>query len=187
MSVRTPPNVDNYMIGKGVLSIAVWAGGSIGSYVDVGNCPAFTFEMTEQAIEHFSSRSGLKEQDQETVIQSGYTVNFTLDEISVENLRMFMKGTLSGTRIIYANTNTQVQYALKFISDNPVGPNTKFEFWKCKLTPNGAFSLISDEYTSLQFTGKGLADRTGHSTSPFFTATFDTTTSSTTTSTTTAA
>ena len=184
-SPRTSPNVDNYMIGKGVLQIAKWDGGTVGLFVDVGNCPKFEYEMTESTLEHFSSRQSLKEQDQETVITSGYNVNFTLDEISVENLRMFMKGALSGTRIIYANQNVNQLYALKFISDNPVGPYCNYEFHKCKLTPSGAFSLISDEYTSLSFSGKGLADRAGHSTSPFITATFDTTTSTTTTTTTT--
>lgn len=182
--VKASPSTDNYMIGKGILSIAKWTNGSVGSYVDVGNCPKFEYELTEQTLEHYNSRAGLKELDQETVIQTGYTVNFTLDEVSVENLRMFLKASLSGTRTLYANMNANQQYALKFRSDNPVGPNVNYEFWKCKLTPNGAFSLISDEYTSLSFTGKGLADTAGHATSPFFTAAFATTTTTTTTTTT---
>lgn len=176
---QTAPNVGNYMIGKGILSIAKWTGGSVGSYVDVGNCPKFEFEMTEQTVEHFSSRAGLKTQDQETVIESGYTVNFTLDEVSVENLRMFLKATLSGSRILYGNQNVNQQYAIKFTADNPVGPNCNYEFWKMKLTPSGAFSLISDEYTSMSFSGKGLSDVAGHATSPFLTATFDSTTTTT--------
>jgi hypothetical protein len=169
------------MVGKGILSIAQWTGAVIGSYTDVGNCPRFEFELTESALEHFSSRSGTKEQDMEIVVQTGYTVNFTLDEVSVENMRMFMKGSLSGTRIIYANQNTSTFHALRFESDNPYGPNYKVEFWKCKLTPNGAFSLIGDDWTSMAFTGKGLSDRAGHATSPFFTLTFDTSTTTTTT------
>ena len=185
MPVQTPPNVDNYMIGKGILSIAKWESGVIGSYADVGNCPKFEFEMTEQTIEHFSSRTGLKEQDQETVIQVGYNVNFTLDEVAVENLRMFLKATTSH-KTLYANQNVNQQYALKFIADNPVGPNVNYMFWKVKLTPNGAFSLISDEYTSMSFSGKGLSDAAGHASSPFMTPTFQTTTSTTTTTTTTA-
>jgi hypothetical protein len=177
---KVSPSVENYMIGKGVLSIAKWTGGSAGAYVDVGNCPSFEFEMTEQTLEHFSSRTGLKTQDQETVIESGYTLNFQLDEVSVENLRMFMKATLAGTRTLYANQNVNQQYAIKFVADNPVGPNAVYEFWKVKLTPNGAFSLISDEYNSLSFTGKGLSDVAGHATSPFFTTTFESTTTTTT-------
>jgi len=186
-SPRTSPSPENYMIGKGVLSIAKWNDGVVGAYADVGNCPKFEYEPTEQSIEHFSSRKAVKRLDAETVILSGYNVNFALDEVSVENLRMFLKGTMSGSRIIYANQNTNQYYALKFVADNPVGPNCNYEFWKVKITPNGAFSLIGDEFTVLNFNGKGIADDTNHSTSPFFTATFDTTTSTTTTTTTTAA
>lgn len=181
---KTSPHVDNYMIGKGILSIAKWANGTAGAYADVGNCPKFEYEMTEQTLDHFSSRGGMKEQDQETIIQVGYTLSFTLDEVSVENLRMFLKGSLNGTHKINANQTPNMEYALKFVADNPVGPNVTYEFWKAKLTPSGAFSLISDEYTSMSFTGKGLADKTGHASSPFFDATFATTTSTTTTTTT---
>ncbi len=178
---RTPPHPDNYMIGKGIVSIAKYTGGVVGSFVDVGNCPRFEYEPTQQEIEHFSSRQANKEQDSAVVIQSGYNIAFTLDEVSVENLRMFLAGSLSGTRIIYANQNVNQLYAIKFQADNTAGPNWNYEFHKVKLTPQGTFSLISDEFTSLSFNGKGLADRAGHATSPFFTATADTTTTTTTT------
>lgn len=181
-TVKTAPNVDNYMIGKGILSIGVWSGGVAGAYADVGNCTKFEFEMTEESKEHFASRTSTKEQDLEVVIQTGYSVNFELDEMAVENLRMFLKASQSG-KILYANQSAQTYYALKFVSDNPAGPNITWEFWKTKLTPNGAFSLIGDEFTTLSFSGKGLADRAGHNTSPFFTATYDTTTTTSTTST----
>ena len=176
---QVAPNVGNYMIGKGVLSIAKFTNGVVGSYADVGNCTKFEFSMTEEAKEHYASRTSTKEMDAEVVIQTGYTVDFTLDEIAVENLRMFMKATLSGVNVLYANQNANQYYALKFISDNPSGPNVKYEFWKAKLTPNGAFSLIGDDWTTMGFTGKGMADRAGHATSPYFTATFATTTTTT--------
>ena len=54
---KTPPSVDNHMIGKGVVSIAEFTNGAPGTYNDVGNAPSFEFEMVEQTIEHFSSRS----------------------------------------------------------------------------------------------------------------------------------
>lgn len=180
----TPPNPDNYMIGKGVLKIALYTGAvpDEEDYVDVGNCPRFEYEMTEEVREHFSSRQAQQEQDAETVIQTGYTVNFTLDEIAVENLRMFMKATLApGSNVLYANQNVSQLYVLKFESDNSVGPDQIVDFHKCKLTPNGAFSLISQDYTTLNFSGKGLSDRTLHAESPFITTTLATTTTTTTT------
>lgn len=179
---KPSPNVDNYMIGKGILYIAAYSGDTIGSYVDVGNCPRFEYEMTEQSIQHASSRNRVKEEDAEIVIQNGYNLSFVLDEISIANLQKFLLGTLSGTNVIYAGQDLGKRYSLKFISNNSAGPDVKYEFWKCKLTPNGSFNLISEEYNQMSFTGKGLADRTGHATSPFFTATFATTTTTTTTS-----
>jgi hypothetical protein len=186
-SPRIAPNVGNYLISKGYIAIAKWTNGVIGSYEDVGNCPKFEMEPTEETLPHFSSRNAVKEQDQEIVIQTGCNINFSLDEIAVENLRMFLKATQVGTRILYGNMNTNQLYAIKFYPTNDVGPSVTYEFWKVKITPNGALSLIGDEYTVMSFSGKVLAERAGHATSPFFTATYDTTTSSTTTTTSTAA
>ena len=74
--------------------------------------------------------------------KSGYNISFTLDEISVENLRMFLKATLTGTRILYANQNMNQYYAIKFVSDNPTGKNATWEFFKLKITP-GVNSLLN--------------------------------------------
>lgn len=165
---KTPPSVDNHMIGKGVVSIAPFEDGVPGSYTDVGNAPSFEFEMVEQTIEHFSSRSKMRSQDREDVIQVGYTLNFVLDEFAVENLQMFLKASLVGQYQLRANQQINKQYAVKFVSDNPIGPNMEWDFWKVKLTPNGSLSLISEEYATMSFTAKGLEDTENHPESPFF-------------------
>jgi hypothetical protein len=182
-TVRTSPNVDNYMVGRGILYIAAWVGGAAGSYQDVGNCPRFEFEVNEQSNEHYSSRQKSKLLDQEVTIFTGYTLTFTLDEISILNMQTFLRASLGSARVLYANQDTGKRYAIRFISDNEAGPDYKVEFHKCKLTPAGPFSLIGDDWATLSFNGKGLADTAGHATSPLFTFTFDTTTSSTTTTT----
>jgi hypothetical protein len=180
------PNTNNYMIGKGILYIAKFGATAPGVYEDVGNCTKFEFEMTEEEKEHFASRSTTKEQDAVIVIQTGYNVNFELDEVSIENLRRFIKGTVVGG-VLNANAAANTYYALKFVSDNPAGPNGVWEFWKCKITPNGAFALIGDDWAVMSYTGKGMADRLNHASCPFFQVTFATvvTTTSTTTTTTT--
>lgn len=180
-SPRLAPSVDNYLISKGYIQIAKWNGGVVGAYADVGNCTKFDMQPTEETLPHFSSRNAVREQDQEVVVQTGCDINFSLDEVAVENLRMFLKASQSGTRILYGNMNTNQLYAIKFIPTNEIGPSVTYEFWKVKVTPNGALSLIGDEYTVMSFSGKVMSDRAYHSTSPFFTATYDTTTSSTTT------
>lgn len=180
---KIAPNPDNYMIGKGVLSIAEITDGTIGEYVDVGNCPRFEVEVTEQSIEHESSRERVRETDAEFVLRSGYNLNFVLDEFAIKNLCIFLRGSMSGATIIYAGRDLARRYALKFVSANAAGPDQKWEFWKCKLTPNGTVGLISDEYATMSFSGKGLADHSGHATSPFFTVSYATTTTTSTTTT----
>jgi hypothetical protein len=177
------PSPQLYSLGRGIVSIGEWNGTTPpdgGSYIDVGNSPRFEVEVTEEKLEHFSSRSGTRLKDKVVILETGYTLNFDLDEISVENLKIFLKGTLSGY-VISANQALDREYALKFVSDNPVGPNEKWEFWRVQLSPGGAFNLIADEWSTLSFTGDGLADSENHATSPFFTVTYASTTTTTTT------
>ncbi len=173
------PSTTLYTLGRGIMSIGEWAAESPpGSYDDVGNCPRMEVEVTEETLEHFSSRSGTRVKDKEVTLETGYTLNFDLDEMSVANLAKFLRGNVSGAKshIILANQNLNSEHAIKFISDNATGPNEKWEFHKCKLTPGGAFSLIGDEWSLLSFTGEGLADVANNPTSEYFTVTYATTT-----------
>ena len=177
------PSTDLYSLGKGVLKVGVWSGTTPPtyptSYVDVGNCPEFTVEATETKLDHYSSRSGLKKKDKTITLETGYTVKFKLDEMAVYNLAMFLKGTIQ-SNVILANTQLTQEHALAFQSDNPVGPNELWQFWRCRLSPDGAFSLIGDDWQAMGFSGEGLADEAQHSTSPFFNVTYATTTTTTT-------
>lgn len=170
------PSTQLYTLGKGILSIGKWTGETppIG-YTDVGNCPAFECEVTEEKLDHFSSRTGTRTKDKVVILETGYTLTFDLDEVSVLNLQMYLKADLSGSNILLANMVLDAEYALKFVSDNPAGPNETWEFWKATLSPNGAFSLIGDEWSTVSFTAEGLSDVTNNSASPYFTVTFVTT------------
>jgi len=183
------PSTSLYSLGKGVLKIGEWAGVTPpaypAGYTDVGNCPEFTVEVTESVLDHFSSRSGIKMKDKTITLETGYTVKFKLDEMSIKNMQMFLKATLSGGNVLLANTALDKEYALYFQADNPVGPNENWQFWRCKLKPDGAFALIGDSWQQLGFSGEGLADVVGHANSPYFTVTYATTTTTTSTTTTT--
>jgi len=182
------PNVALYALGKGILYIDEWSGTTppVSITTDVGNCMDFTVEVTQEKLEHYSSRTDVKTRDKLVVLEVGYTLAFTLDEISIANLQKFLLATLSGTTVLWAATVTNKEYALKFVSDNAAGENETWEFWRCELSPGAAFSLIADEWSTLQFTGSGLSDVTNHSDTPYFSVSWNTTTttSSTTTSTT---
>lgn len=178
-----PPSTNNYAIGKGRLYIAAWSGGSIGTYDDMGNCSSCEIEPTVEKLPHYSSRSGFRTKDKNPTVQTDYMVNITLDEMAAENLRRYLIAGGSGNNIT-AMQNAQQEYALRFISDNPIGPNQQWDFWKGTLMPNGALQLIGEEWIAMNIQFEGLADVAGHASSPYFTVASTEATSTTTTTTT---
>ena len=179
------PSPTLYTLGRGIISIGEWSGATPPAvYTDVGDCPRMEVEVTEEKLEHYSSRSGTRTKDKVVILETGYTLNFDLHEVSITNLRLFLKATLSGSNVLLANTALNKEFAIKFVSDNPAGPNETWEFWKCLLSPGGALSLINEsDWTTLTFSAEGLSDTANHATSPYFTVSFATTTTTTTTTT----
>lgn len=175
-------STDHYVLGRGVLSIAEWTGGSVGSFVDAGNCPKMNVNLEEEKLEHYSHRSGLKTKDKVVTLETGYTVEFDLDEISSVNLARFLKATTSGAEL-RGLQNNDADFALRFVSANAAGENQTWNFHKVKLAPASAFEMIGDEWAVLSFTAEGQSDVAGHPTSPMFTVSLTTTTTTTTTTT----
>lgn len=176
-----PPSVYNYSIGKGKLYIATFSGGAPGSYVAIGNCPSVEYEPNLERLPHYSSMANLREKDRNPVIQVEYSVRFSCDEIAAGNLAKFLQGTQSGATI-RGLMNTDVEYALKFIAANPIGPRYRWDFWKGTMQPNGPMQLIGEEWMAMDFLFEGISDRVNRpATSPYFDVTRITTTTSTTT------
>lgn len=177
--------------GRGILSIAPWAGTTPpdpGDFVEIGNCPSFECEPTQERRPHYSSRTGLRTKDLNPVVQLDYTLTFECDEIAAANLARFFLGTLNqSTKVISAMTNYDAEYALKFVSDNPIGPDQTFTFHRVTLGPNGPLQLIGDEYLAMGFSGEGLSDIANNPSSPYFDIKYVTTTTTTSTTTTTTA
>lgn len=177
----SPHSTDLYAIGKGILSIGEWSGTTPPStYEDAGNCPSIEVEPTVERLPHYSSRTGFRTKDKNPIIQSEYVVNFDLDEIAAANLNKFLMGSLSGTNVVQGLQGANTEYALKFVSDNPLGPNQTWLFHRCTLSPNGALQLIGEEWLTMSFTADGLSDTANNADSPYFTVTFVTTTTTTT-------
>ena len=78
------PDVQNYHIGKGIVSFKE-AGGAT-TFVDLGNAPSFVYTPTVEKKEHFSSREGIKTKDFTAITQVGATIKVQLDEITGLNL-----------------------------------------------------------------------------------------------------
>jgi len=174
--MANPHSTDLYVVGKGIVSIAEWAT-TIGAYYDVGNCPSFQLEPVVENLPHYSHRSGYRTKDKNPVINVEYTLTFDLDEFSASNLKKFLIGNLSTgiglDMVIHGLRATTKEYAIRFTSDNPTGPNQVWNFWKVSLRPAGPLQLIGDEWLVMNFTGEGLADTTYHPLSPYFDVDFE--------------
>jgi len=92
--MATNPSTDNYTLGKGIvffdeknLSTGVYAGER-----DLGNAPAFSFNIALEKLDHYSSRGGLKAKDKEIISQITPGVTFTLDEVNTANMALLTLG-----------------------------------------------------------------------------------------------
>ena len=91
------PSTDNYQLGKGVVYFDKknMTTGLYEGERDLGNAPAFSFNVALEKLEHYSSRGGLKAKDKEIISQITPAVAFTLDEINKQNLNLLTLGTLN--------------------------------------------------------------------------------------------
>lgn len=161
-------NTDLYVVGKGILSIAERSGNTIGTYYDAGNCPSMQVEPAVEKLPHYSQRTGYRTKDKNPIIQTDYSVTFQLDEFSASNLAKFLIGTVTDGMVVRGLQGSNKEYALRFISDNPTGPNQQWDFWRVTLSPNGPLQLIGDEWLIMDFQAEGLSDVAAHPVSPYF-------------------
>lgn len=80
---------ENYLYGKGRLYFK--KDGESG-YLDFGNVPKLEINVEVEKAEHYSSRSGTREKDLETVLQKKAESSFDLEEYSAENLNLAFLG-----------------------------------------------------------------------------------------------
>ena len=146
------PNVQNYHIGKGIVSFKE-TGAS--TFRDLGNAPAFVYTPTVEKLEHFSSREGVKTKDFTAITQVGATIKVTLDEITGENLAFFALGEQStdtdGSIMISGMTKTEFVGEIKVEGTNDIGQHVDF-LATISFVPAGDFSFITaeDEFTLIE-------------------------------------
>ena len=103
------PSTDNYQLGKGVVyfnrrdnTTLLYTGER-----DLGNAPAFSFNVSLEKLEHFSSRGGLRAKDKQVISQITPGIQFTLDEVTVDNLAL----------LVLADVETVTQTTLAIINE----------------------------------------------------------------------
>jgi hypothetical protein len=144
----TSPNVQNYHIGKGIVSFKE-AGSA--TFIDLGNAPSFVYTPNVEKKEHFSSREGIKTKDFTAITQISATIKVTLDEITPENLAMFALGDLASDGTITGLTKTEFTGTLKVVGTNDIGQHVGWT-GDISFVPSGDFSFItdSDDFSTLE-------------------------------------
>lgn len=153
---------ENYSLGRGKVYVGEWSAGVFpATYEEMGNAPEVSLELTEETLEHYNSQAGLRTKDKSVTLETGYNLKITTDELSSANLARFVKGTITAATVtdnlfITGNDVLDQEFAIKFVADNPAGPNYTYYFWRVKLKPSGEIAMISDEWAQMAYEGEGL-------------------------------
>jgi hypothetical protein len=159
----TSPNVNNYHIGKGIVSFKA-TGGS--TFTDLGNAPSFVYTPAVEKKEHFSSREGIKTKDFTAITQVGATVKFTLDEITGTNLAFFALATTDTTTPgqikLSGLSKTEFTGDIKVVGTNEIGQMVDFTA-AVSFVPSGDFSFItdSDDFSTIEIEAEVQKGSTG--------------------------
>jgi hypothetical protein len=146
------PSVQNYHIGKGIVS---FKRDGAPDFVDLGNAPTFEWAPTVEKLEHFSAREGVKVKDFTAVTQTGATITMSLDEITGENLSIFTLGEVgvdtNGDVTVAAFKSTEVGGEIKVVGTNDIGQQVDYT-GRISVVPSGSFSFITseDEFSVLE-------------------------------------
>src|SRR5262249_34705190 len=122
----TMPNVNNYHIGKGVVSFKETGQPS---FVDLGNSPSFLYTPTTTKKEHFSSRQGTKIKTSREIPKVGATIKFILDKIPGTTLAFFALATVTaGTGLVTLSGLTKTVFTgdIQVIGTNAIGQQVDF-------------------------------------------------------------
>lgn len=145
----TSPSIQNYMYGSGVVYLKL---DGESSYRHVGNVPSLVLSKQITKQSHRQSMSGLRSVDDEVITEVGATVNATLEEVTPQNMALFMMGTVDantdGHQEINGLSLTTIKGHLKYISDNPKGRQIEYYAY-VSITPNGDFNFLSDDVNTI--------------------------------------
>jgi hypothetical protein len=95
-TAKLAPNVDNLFLGKGALYFSRFdTNGVQTGELDLGNATACGLQLAQTTKDHFTSREGIRKRDLVVAVEEKWTLKFTLEEYSKENLNLWARGSLT--------------------------------------------------------------------------------------------
>ena len=87
----------NQTLGRGKIRFSLFKTGTYtpSGFRYLGNTPAFSLNQENETLEHYSSDEGIREKDNEVILQTNVTGSLTMDDIQPENLALFFFGSAS--------------------------------------------------------------------------------------------
>src|SRR3974390_210354 len=140
----TSPNVDNYYVGKGVVSVKFTdssQGPTDVDYVDMGNVTSMSFTPKITKLDHYSSRQGVKKKDLSVATVLEAEIKLVAEEFTARNIQMALLASYSNSgELVTLDVLTEPlrKCAFKFVGTNDVGPQWTFIFPVVTLTPTGS-------------------------------------------------
>jgi hypothetical protein len=111
------PNTDNYTVPGGIRLLFDDGNG----YRDLGNIVELDLEPGSDELEHFTNRSGKRSKDKTLIIEEKIMFNFTLDEVNIENMKLFFRGGSISNVGAGTDTATDVKVTVNETMFVPVG------------------------------------------------------------------
>jgi hypothetical protein len=156
----TPPNINNYYVGKG----SVFFTPLDGVERHLGNVPEFEFTPALEKLDHYSSMAGVRSKDRSATIEKSATLRIVMDEWSIENLQLALMGGEAaaggeggaGDMQFDLLSVDEIRGAIRFVGANSIGPKLTITLPSVSFTPSSGQSFISDEWGSLELTGDVL-------------------------------
>ena len=161
----TSPNIGNYYIGKGEVSIKLLGESQ---YTAVGNCPTFEFTAKVTQLDHYSSMTGVKVKDFTAVTEISGSLTMVLEEFTARNMGFALLGIPSGgpspaDETIDIFSSPVIYASVQFVGANDIGPDWTEQFPLVQLSPNKALSLIGNTWGTIDLMGDVLFDQTSRS------------------------
>jgi hypothetical protein len=157
----TSPNIGNYYIGRGLVSIQLLGENE---YTPCGNSPQFEFQAKVTQLDHYSSMTGVKVKDFTAVTEISGSLTMVLEEFTARNMGFALLGLPTGgpsptpdTIDIFADP--VIYGSVKFVGANDVGPIWTTVFPLVSLKPSKAIAFIGNTYGTIDLLGDVLYDR----------------------------
>lgn len=112
---------------------------SLGNIVSADITPENTY------VEHYTSNQGKLVRDKEVVTQSGLNINFTFDEMNLNNLKRFFFGTTSASYVLPLQSNI-AEGSAQIVMQTQIGKDYIYQIPKCNLRPSGGMTLNPESW-----------------------------------------